>query len=166
MPALCNSTPHSFKDDKSQQEGKMKQWWFLVVFCSNLETFHLQDLISQYGERLWLELALLTAATGNLIFTNDIWEGESRRGTCSLCIAKGGPVRLLLFSHRLFSKCSYTMRSVSGQTHIKWLLKPADFYQHLKVCLAPQLTSNFFRCFGGFPSTATFPNLFINACAM
>lgn len=134
------------------------------MFCSDLETFHLQDFISQYGERLWLELALLTAATGNLIFTNDICEGESRRGTCSLFFARGGPVRLFLLP--CFQNVA--MRSVSGQTHIKWLLKPADFYQHLKVCFAPQPTSNFFGCFGGFPSTssAIFPNLFINACAM
>lgn len=72
--------------------------------------------------------------TGNLTFTNGVWEGGSRRGTHSLSIAKGGPVRLLLFSYSLFSKCSYTVKSVSGQiaeTHINRLLKPADFYQHL-----------------------------------
>lgn len=98
--SLCNSTPHCFKDDKSQQEIKMKQWWFLVVFCSNLEAFHLQGSISQYGERLWLELVLLNGTTGNLTFTNDFGRGK-QESRYSPCLAKG---RLVNFCYILTAR--------------------------------------------------------------
>lgn len=59
------------------------------------------------------------------------------------------------------------MRSVPeqiAQTHVNQQLKPADCYQGLSVCLAPQLTSVFW-CF--FSMThAIFPKLFPKACAM
>lgn len=84
MPALCNSTPRSFKDDKSQQEGKMKQRWFLVVFCSSLEAFHLQDFISLYGERLSLELALVPLVILPLLKTFGKREGWERCIPCAL----------------------------------------------------------------------------------
>lgn len=127
--SLCNSTPHCFKDDKSQQEIKMKQWWFLVVFCSNLEAFHLQGSISQYGERLWLELVLLNGTTGNLTFTNDFGRGKQEWEIFTMP-CKRQTCKLLLHSYRPFLKCRYSMRFVPEQiaeTHltIYWNLQTA-----------------------------------------
>lgn len=91
--ALCNSPPPSFKDDKSQQEEKMKQRWFLVMFCSDLETFHLQTFISLCGERPWLELALVPLVILPLLNSSGKWEGGSdafavycKRWTCRTSI--------------------------------------------------------------------------------
>jgi len=61
-----------------------------VVFLQHLEAFHLQDFTSQCGERLWLQLACLTVATGNLTFTTDIWEGEAGEGDFHCALQKVG----------------------------------------------------------------------------
>lgn len=84
----------------------------------------------------------------------------------SLCIAKDEPLKLTFF-HPLYSKRSYTMRSVPGQipeTHINQLSKPATSTSTSKGAV-PQLSSNVFRCFFSVAS-AVLRNFFTNPCAI